>query len=228
MKKLKEIPAEVTAGIKSAHEEALDKLSSGVITYCVLPVRIVRMRISRTQTERESTLESVVVPETVIRVTKGALLDKDTLNRDAIRYSIANTNYPFPFGHIYKDSGHVCLGNIFVPSRISKYTPALPLETLFLHNDRNINHGYANLSLSKDVVEGILDILDKYHIKLPKSVQKYFRPDTNLIENDGLWIVSAEVVQQCVEVRKAISIMTEIYQTIFEPEPEEIGELNTK
>lgn len=219
MKKLNSVPKEALEAIQSEHERALYKIFQTNTYFCKLPVRVVKMNVRR-QTTHQDNLEQVIVPETVIHVAPDGFLDEDTIDRDKIRYSIAQTSYPFPFGHIYKDSGHVCLGNIFVPSRISKHTPQQPLETLFLHNDRNLSHGNARLVLSKTTIDDIYDILIANNIGVSLDTQLSLHPEQNIISDDGLWLLGSDVLNETNDMRKAITIMSRIYNCIFTIKPE--------
>lgn len=211
MKKLTSVPDTVKATIQSEHEKALSMLFESERPFCSLPTRVARMN-----TLRESTGEAirdVIIPPTTICVNPGGFIDPVTLNRDALTFYVRNG--AFPLGHIYKGSGHICLGNIFVPSRVSVYTPAQPLETLFLHNDRNFNHGGATLSISDTVTTKVLQILNDNYITLSNDALA-ISDLSNILENDTLWIMSADVLEQTSMVT-AVAIMDEIYTHIFAP-----------
>lgn len=219
MKRLKEIPSSVLTSIKNEHDRELRKVFTEYEWYCDLPVRPVRMKILRGRTAE---LEQTIVPATSIYIRPKGFLDEEHLNRDAITYSIRGMKIPFPYGHIYQGSGHVCLGSIFVPSKVSKYSPQQPLETLFLHNDRNLNHGNASLTLSEETIQGVYGMLQKYGINVSEEVQESLRPNWNVLKDDGVWALGADVYRQVywqgANVLDAIKIMEEVYGIIFERE----------
>lgn len=214
MKRLETIPAKALAVAKTAHERALDSVLKQYQLFCTLPIRPVRMNILR-QVEGREDLEQVIVPATSIHLKPNGFLEKNTLNRDALTYSIAGRRKPFPFGHIYQNSGHVCLGNIFVPSKISRFCPQQPLETLFLHNDRNLNHGKAHLKLSRQQIQQIREHLAQYQISLSVDADQSLVPDNDVLADDGIWVLSADVYQQAETLQQALSCMQYIYQIIF-------------
>lgn len=201
--------------IKSAHERAMMKISQKYDPYCTIPVRPVRMRVKR-ESEQKEDMEITIVPSTTIYLRPDAFLDEKHLDRNAITYSVTGTRIPFPYGHIYKGSGHVCLGDIFVPSKISRYCPQQPLETLFLHNDRNLSHGNASLFISAVTASKIQRILEEYRISISKDASGIFISDQNLLKHDEIWLLGADVYRNMNDVEKAVKIMTRIYNLVFE------------
>lgn len=169
------------------------------------------MRIQRGDT---SDLEETFVPATTIFIKPKGFLDEDHIDRDSLTYAITNTRKPFPYGHVYAGSGHVCLGNIFVPSKVPCYSPQQPLETLFLHNDRNVSHGGANLVIEKAEIEEIDDILKRNGIQLEKETRGAVKPEINLVKTDGLWLLGADVYRKAGFLRGK-QVMTEIYAVLF-------------
>lgn len=213
MKRLKAVPDEIVDLIKKEQESSLQKILKGYMRYCTLPIRPTLMRVRRDM-EDTTQLEQVIIPSTEIHIREDAFLDKDHLNRDSITYLVTGTNHPFPFGHIYQGSGHVCLGNIFVPSKVSKYSPQQPLETLFLHNDRNLSHGNASLKLSADQVNEVENILSGYGIERSIDVKVSFRQKKELLADDCIWLIGADVYRQR-ELEDALVIMHHIYGVVF-------------
>lgn len=212
MKRLKEVPAEVLDLAKSAHERAIGSVLAGYQHYVDMPVRPVRMRIMR-QSRMEDALEMTIIPATSIFVRKNGFFEDGSINRDDLTYSVVGTKTPFPFGHIYKDSGHVCLGTIFVPARIPANCPAQPLETLFLHNDRNTGHGNAMLKLSRGRRADVTMLLRIAKITFSPDLMA-FDTGENLIRTDALWVIGAEVYKQK-PFFEALALMQKIYEIIF-------------
>lgn len=214
MKRVKEVPAQVIATIKSEHERAMDSVLQQYKHFCTLPVRPARMRVLRVQEDTEE-LEQVIVPATAIYLKPNGFLGKDYLNRDALTYTVAGNRIPFPFGHIYRSSGHVCLGNIFVPSKVSRFCPQQPLETLFLHNDRNLGHGNAFLSIGEPQVQKIRKILEDYQIPLSVDADHGLKAGQNLLIEDSIWLIGADVYKQAETLQQALHCMEQIYQIVF-------------
>ena len=188
--------------------------------YCVLPIRISRMRIQRGD---RSSLEETFVPWTTVFVKPNGFLDEDHIDRDALTYTITNTKRPFPYGHIYAGSGHICLGSIFVPSKVPRYSPQQPLETLFLHNDRNVNHGGASLTVSKEQLFLIDDLLKRSGASISKETKGAFHPGINLVATDGLWLLGADICHQGT-FWEGRALMEKIYGILFPEKEEEIQE----
>ena len=217
MKRLKEVPPSALKIIESERDAELAKVFKSYIRYASLPVRPVRMRILR---DGESNFEQTIVPATTIYIRSDGFLDKEFINRDALTYSVTNTAAPFPYGHIYQGSGHVCLGSIFVPAKVSRFCPQQPLETLFLHNDRNTGHGDAKLSISVKVMQNIEDILKRHNILLLPGTHSALNHHLNVIKTDGLWLLGADVYRQSPNLLEALRIMNHIYKQIFESRTE--------
>lgn len=179
--------------------------------YCTLPIRLSKMRIQRGD---HSDLEETFVPATTIYIKPKGFLDENHIDRDALTYAITNTRKPFPYGHVYAGSGHVCLGNIFVPSKVPRYSPQQPLETLFLHNDRNVSHGGASLMIGTEALEEIDDILKRNGIQLEKETREAVKKGINLVATDGLWLLGADVYRKAL-FSEGKRIMTKIYGILF-------------
>lgn len=179
--------------------------------YCTLPIRLSKMRIQRGD---RSDLEETFVPATMIYIKPKGFLDENYIDRDALTYAIANTRKPFPYGHVYAGSGHICLGNIFVPSKVPRYSPQQPLETLFLHNDRNVHHGESSLTIGAEALEKIDDILKRNGVGLEKETREAVKKGINLVATDGLWLLGADVYRK-MSFQEGKRIMTKIYEILF-------------
>ena len=213
MRRLAEIPRPLLEQIENEREKQLQKRFEQYDYYCTLPVRPARMRIYRTSKGKDA-LDMTIVPATAIHVRPNGFLDEGTMSRDAITYIVAGTDMPFPFGHVYAGSGHVCLGNIFVPSAISRYSPQQPLETLFLHNDRNLNHGGSTLKIDKKKVSEIDCILHGYGVLLSPDAEKGLVPGRELLVKDEIWNIGSDVYH-ALPLDMAIKAMTQVYQVVF-------------
>lgn len=216
MKRLTKIPEAVLEQIKEEQRQKREQLLVNMEykAFCTLPIRPVRMRLYRKSVDSEQ-LEQTIVPATNIFLRPDGFIDEDHLDRNAITYAVAGTNIPFPFGHIYKGSGHVCLGSIFVPSKISKYSPQQPLETLFLHNDRNLNHGDASLILNIEQVMGIKKVLSQFNVNLTKDAADGLIPRTNMLTYDSIWLLATDVYNQISDLSESLRVMSLVYKLVF-------------
>lgn len=211
MKKLDKVPQEVLNLIQTEHEKALTLLS-GQSPILTLPPRQTKMRIDRPSSGYQ--LEDVIVPETLVYYNRDILSDGEFCSTSSVIYHLSLTKKPFPFGHIYMSSGSVCLGGIFVPSKISVYNLSQPLEALFLKNDHNVGHGAAKATITHDDLHNITMIMNKNDIKPTKDSRKTLKVGENLIANDAVWILSSDVRSQTT-LEQAISIMDEVFRVIF-------------
>lgn len=214
MKKLDAIPHEVLEHIQSEHERALAKVLTGETAIAKLPARIVQMRILRPNQDLSS-IETVVAPPVHVYIAKDRVIDNTLLTTASIRYVLPYTGEPFPYGHIFKSSGYVCLGSIFVPSVVSIYNPQQPLETLFLHNDRNTGHGGASITLTEQIINDVRDLLAYHDIRFTSDVERTFVSQQNILRNDALWILSADIVRQIPDMLVATDIMEHIFRIVF-------------
>lgn len=217
MKRQTIVPQALISQIQSEHQKALAAMSSGLPLITSIPLREVKMRILRPG--KPSSLESVIIPGIHIYTRKNQLVTNDQIASNDMIYMLANTGQPFPLAHIFSSSGGVCLGNIFVPSMISIYTPQQPFDTLLLHNDRHVAHGGANLKLKRETVTKVFDYLKMVNIRVSSHAQSTFKDGTNLIANDGIWILSADVLASCDSLALALGIMDDIYRIIFNTTP---------
>ena len=134
------------------------------------------------------------------------------------------TGRPFPYGHIFSSSGYVCLGSIFVPSTVSVHNPQQPLETLFLHNDRNTGHGGASITVTEKIIEDVKESLTYHDIEFTNDVERTFVSKTNILKNDALWILSADVVRQIPDMLVATDIMDHIFRIVFRAHKKKKGD----
>lgn len=211
MKKLDEVPQEVLNLIKTEHEKALTLLS-GQSPILTLPTRSVKMRVDRPSKGYQ--LEDVIVPKTLIYYKGDNLSNEKQCDTNGLIFHLELTKKPFPYGHIYMSSGSICLGGIFVPSKISIYNLSQPLEAMFLLNDHNTAHGGARAEITTDELLDISRIISKNKIITSEDVKNTLKVEANLIANDAVWILSSEINSQ-VPSEKAKSIMDEIFRIIF-------------
>lgn len=223
MKKLDAIPREVLEHIQSEHERALAKVLTGETAIAKLPARIVQMRILRPYQDRSS-IETVVVPPVHAYIARDRVVENVLLTTAAIRYVLPYTGRPFPYGHIFSSSGYVCLGSIFVPSVVSIYNPQQPLETLFLHNDRNTGHGGASIKVNEQIIDDVKELLAYHNIGFTKDVEHTFASKQNILKNDALWILSADIVRQTPDMLVATDIMDHIFRIVFRASEKKKGD----
>jgi hypothetical protein len=172
------------------------------------------MRILRPNQDLSS-IETVVAPPVHVYIAKDKVIDNTLLTTASIRYVLPYTGEPFPYGHIFKSSGYVCLGCIFVPSVVSIYNPQQPLETLFLHNDRNTGHGGASITLTEQIINDVRTYSPIMIFGLPAMSNTHLLVQQNILRNDALWILSADIVRQIPDILVATDIMEHIFRIVF-------------
>lgn len=215
MKREKEVPADLLAYLKS--EKVKKAKLPEMDVFCTYPVRAVKMKVllnrETVKNKGREGFRTVIIPSVDVYTTKSPKLKDGFLNRDALSFFVAGTRTPLPFGHIYASSGYVCLGTIFVPSAVPERAAMMPVETLFLHNDRNLSHGNSHLQITKEKSDKIYDIIIMNHINLG-SLGAMVGHARDIIENDEIWNMSADVAQQK-PLPEALHIMSRIFDIIF-------------
>lgn len=219
MKKEREFPVDLLNWLEKEKEHRKDEIFNNLKLFCTMPVRAVKMNILRGMYDED--FYTVIIPAIDIYVTEKAALKDGYIKQDALYYFIAGTRHTFPYGHIFEHSGSICLGSIFVPSAVPERSPAMPIETLFLHNDRNLSHGHSHLFIDRDQMAEITNIIKENDICLMGLGAKVInRVNLDLIAEDEIWNLSADVAAQK-PLPEALSIMEEIYHVIFDKESEE-------
>lgn len=214
MRRLDSVPVGIIEQVQDQHQRALRRMQNAHDKYAEVPARAVKMRIDR-PSESEMTLERVIVPGVSISAPTSAFLDEEKLLVGPLTFHLAGSPLAYPLAHIFQGSGTICLGNIPVPQQISRYSPLTPLDTLFLYNDHHTAHGGANLTVKKPVIDYVIDMLEKHDIRITPDIKMTFKSSTNLIANDALWILSAEVVKQSLTLDTAFAIMENIFYSLF-------------
>lgn len=215
MKRVKEVPPELLAYIEK-RRQVVDPASVQSDIFCTLPVRAVKMSITRPESDQP--FHTVIVPATDIYTMGKAQLKKGFLKRDALSYFVAGTRKAFPYGHVYESSGHICLGSIFVPSAVPEYSAAMPLETLFLHNDRNLSHGNSHLHIDRAAAKEIRDLIRANNIRF-SFYGWNVRDGVDIIACDEIWNLSVDVVEQK-PLPEALQIMSHVYHIVFRKDRE--------
>ncbi len=220
MKREKEIPGDLLKWLESKKQKNVsEKVLNKLTLFCSFPVKAVKMKVL-SGTDEEEVFRTVIIPPVDVYTSDSAVLKQGFFKRDALSYFISGTRRVFPYGHVYIDSGYICLGNIFVPSAVSERSAATPLETLFLHNDRNLNHGNSHLSIGQSQAENIGKIIEKTGVLLSELGQAVIDyPGDDIIANDQIWILSADVAEQK-SLPEALNIMSQIFDVIFMTEKE--------
>ena len=210
MRHLKEVPNAVISHIEREKEKRHEYGLLSYTEFCRFPTRLARMKVlTGMPTGRGEDFVQTIVPPTSVCLKGDALLDKGHFDRDALSYFVAGTKYAFPLAHVYNGSGSICLGSIFVPNKVSRYSPQQPLETLFLHNDRVLSHGGASLLLGAETASDVAGILAAADVALPEHMLRFLEPGYELLLEDGIWRIASEVYRQK-GMKHAVAIMEEI------------------
>lgn len=200
--------------MESENEKALRKMMHNRDLSTIIPMHTANMSIYSFDTDER--IQKTIIPELAIYIDKNGIKDKQ-LSRSSITYRIAYNNAPIPLSHVYNDSGSLCLGNIFVPALVPLHSPQLPLETLFLHNDRNMHHGNPKLSISSDLEHKIKTTLDKMMQEYNgKPFPLEIEASINWVKYDILWQIGAEMLKSFPK-NKAFENMDVIFKMIFPP-----------
>lgn len=196
-------------------KRALRQLANKKDIAAIIPIHVANMQIlvDNGKGGTKSQILPVIVPKMNIYIDNTKHRD-GMIDRNAIEYRIAENNAIFPLAHVYRENGHLCLGNIFVPHLIPEYSPQLALETLFLHNDRNTNHGGAWLSIDKKQLNDIVNYLAIHGIIMTPPTLSAFNI-RNIVKSDAIWRLSHDVLTFCESPEIAMMHMEIIYQIIF-------------
>lgn len=210
MKKLNKIPKACINSILSEQEKALLALQKKDNSISI-PIHKVRMKIERPN--KEPKIEDVMIPATCVSFDKSAIVEGDICDKRHMVFTLDKYGVAFPIAHVFRSSGHICFGDIYV-GETTRYTPLNPLEQLFLYNDRVVNHGGACLYANENQVRNIFALLKEYGVKPSDDVTTTFLPDRNLIANDSLWILTAEITKQ-MSYTIAIELCDRIFDILF-------------
>ena len=169
------------------------------------------MRIIVSEKPKNTAIRRVIIPATAIYIDKTGM-QNGLISRDHVGYKVAYNKSAFPLAHVFDDTGWLCLGNIFVPSQIPVHSPQQPLETLFLHNDRNLNHGHPHIDLSnknrKDIEKILWAVYDK-RATFPFNIY-----DQNWVAHDTLWRIGNYLLETQTK-QDAYEIMESIFKIVF-------------
>lgn len=177
----------------------------------LIPIHTANMRMIDTDERNSGTsIRRTVIPEVLISINPAAIRD-GMISRQGMHYTLAQNKQAFPIAHVYSGGGSLCLGNIFVPAFVPTYSPQQPLETLFLHNDRNVNHGNPQLPVSEEQRQAIVEIV--------YSLDKVFPIDVHhnaWVKRDTLWRIGEYMLNHYPK-EQAFKIMNDIFIILFEP-----------
>lgn len=215
MKREKEVPADLLAYLKEQKEKKATLSQMNI--FCTYPVRAVKMKVllskEMIKNDVAEGFRTVIIPSIDVYASNKPRLKDGFLKRDALSFFVSGTRIPMPFGHVYAESGYVCLGTIFVPSAVPERAVSMPIETLFLHNDRNLSHGNSHLYITKEKCDKIWDIIKLNRIK-PCGLGERVEDKRDIIKNDEIWNLSADVADQK-SLPDALYIMSQVYDIIF-------------
>lgn len=215
MKRESEIPADLLAYLEHQKQMRQSRVMNTLDIFCAVPVRAAKMKMFKNKNKDTESFRMAIVPAVDVYTTNKAVLAKGFLKRDALSFFISGTRKVFPYGHIYAESGYVCLGNIFVPSAVPMESPTMPLETLFLHNDRNLSHGNSHLFIDGGQAYDISIVMEDSGIRLSKLAKTVIEePGCDIIANDEIWSLSADVADQK-PLPEALHIMSDVYGIVF-------------
>lgn len=195
--------------LESENERALRRMMRDKQSI-LIPMHTANMRMLDTdEPGSETSIRRTVIPEVLITINPTAVQD-DMISRHGLYYTLAQNKQAFPIAHVYSGGGSLCLGGIFVPAFIPKYSPQQPLETLFLHNDRHVSHGNPQLPVSDEQRRAIIEIV--------YSLNKVFPIDVHhdeWVKKDTLWRIGEYMLNHYTK-EQAFKIMNDIFIILFE------------
>lgn len=201
----------IKRALESDNLRALREMTKNRPTFTI-PMHTANMRMVISDTSFNSSFDTsirpTIIPEMVITVNPHAIKDHMIANY-GVNYTIAANGQAFPLAHVYNGSGALCLGSIFVPSYIPKYSPQQPLETLFLHNDRHVAHGRPVLPLSQTKIRDVSEILYQLDPVFPVDIHH-----RDWIKKDTLWRIGEQLLLKYPK-DQAFRIMHNIFTIIF-------------
>lgn len=221
MKVTTKIDPNILRTMESENKKALRQILHNRDLSTIIPIHTANMSIYKPENDDRNLpkIRPTIIPPLAIYIdTKG--IKNGKLSRASITYRIAYNNNPIPLSHVYNNSGSLCLGSIFVPAFVPVHSPQLPLETLFLHNDRNVNHGQPKLKLTQKQLLEIKLVLNSMMIPDKNYIKNKFPIDvtqSDWIATDMLWQIGAEMLELFPK-HKALYNMNIIFQLVFPSE----------
>lgn len=195
--------------LESENERALRRMMRDKQSI-LIPMHTANMRMLDTDEHgSETSIRRTIIPEVLITVNPTAVKD-GMISRHGLHYTIAQNKQAFPIAHVYSGGGSLCLGGIFVPAFIPKYSPQQPLETLFLHNDRHVSHGNPQLPVSDEQRQAIVEIVYTLNKVFPIDVHH-----NEWVKKDTLWRIGEYMLNHYPK-EQAFKIMNDIFIILFE------------
>lgn len=195
--------------LESENERALRRMMRDKQSI-LIPMHTANMRMLDTDERGSGTsIRRTVIPEVLITVNPTSIQD-GMISRHGLYYTLAQNKRAFPIAHVYAGGGSLCLGGIFVPAFIPKYSPQQPLETLFLHNDRHVSHGNPQLPVSEEQRRAIVEIVYTLNKVFPIDVHH-----DEWVKKDTLWRIGEYMLNHYTK-EQAFKIMTDIFIILFE------------
>lgn len=196
--------------LASENERTLRRMKNGWHNITI-PMHTVNMRMLESEDTRgPNSIRRTIIPDTIVSINPNSV-KRAGIDKYGINYTLAQNKQAFPLAHIYRGGGSLCLGGIFVPSFIPKHSPQLPLETLFLHNDRHIAHGRPQIEVEAEQRQKIIQIVYKLDLQFPIDVHH-----DNWVKRDTLWRIGEYMLNQYPR-EQAYNIMMDIFTILFDP-----------
>lgn len=180
------------------HQKAVAGLSTRSTSTYMVGMHTANMNIN-------GTIKKTIIPPLHIYISK--ITEKGVISSD-IDYRITYNGQTFPLGHVYGASGYLCLGDIPVPKFVSQYDLMHPLETLFLYNDRNKQHGNPKLKISKSKHMKVYKWCQQHNIYIDQNKLDY-------IANDTVWFICSALLERY-DTDIAYGYANELFTLIFD------------
>lgn len=213
MKREQQIPKNILNRIQSEHDRAMAAMLKGKTRYAAVPTRMVNMTIDRPSIG--PVVEKVIIPPIDVYADKDSFFDNNTLLSGRLDFFLPLLGKPYPIAHVFSSSGRICFGNIPVPSQIPANSPWAPIDTLLLYNDHHTAHGSASHIVSATTILQVMTYLQNRNINISEDARMTFVEGVNLIANDAIWILSADIVKQQQDTLASIQTMNVLFDIIF-------------
>lgn len=200
MQKFDEIDDNLQLALMQLDHSNLSLMMSARRNKHIIPAHVTRMKV-------KGTIKQTVVPP--IKLTSSQKPKNGEYITGYIHYYLGmGDERSFPLAHIFA-GGSICVGSLPIPAKTPEFDPLLPLETLFLYNDRRISHGSPKIIVDGKMASQIKEILSDHNVNVKMAISP-----GKWHADDSLWELGAQVIADKKE-DEALIIMHQIFNVIF-------------
>lgn len=194
MEIIQEVPKKT---FDTIHQKAIRDMAQSDESAYIVGMHTARMNI-------RGEIRKTIIPSVTIFIPRQTELG---VNSYMIKYHVTLNAQTFPLAHVYGSSGYLCLGNIPVSPYVSSHNLMAPLETLFLYNDRYVNHGHPTLNISVTQHKKIVEWCHDNELEIKSDKHDY-------ILNDTVWDIGAQLVEKY-DIETAYQLADEFFRLCF-------------